>query len=687
MRLTPTAVLLFVCAAILTVKTPFLWIIALTDGAYVAALLASAAGYGVWLLLALERGGAWPGPLPFPETPTCPVMQRGLLAVALGLAALATLALALGVMGALGQVSAQMMIGAGMVLGVTRVWLSGRSPAPTTLSAPVHAPRAVTDYLCAIALAAMLAALLYAASFPPAILWRSEAFGYDVLEYHLQAPREYYESGRVSFLPHNVYASFPQQMEMLFLVLMWLMGGPYEAAIAAQWLHAGLGVLFVLALVAWRPQGAPPWRVALLGGLNAWLVIVGALAYVECGLLFFGALAAGQVMAALESDARDATKRLWAAGLLAGIAGGCKYTALALIGVGLALAWLIAARLPLGRRCIGVAALAIGGGVAFSPWLIRNAAFTGNPIYPMAYAVFGGAAWSPAQAEQWARGHQPPVADRGVGSRLGIAARELFGEVRSAAPFGADGSTERMSRYQPSYYNPGLIGAALLGVFVARRDAAVLLTWMAAMLATWVWLTQIPGRFAVPLIIPLTLLAGAAQAQPTPGVRRAATVLSLFGAVFSLFVVWEELSGHERFWEARTGVAPARLIGATDAFADHALNGLPAGANVKLIGDAAVFYLTAVRFSYSVVFSRDPWVELAEQGAGPEALIAWLRERQITHVAFSWGEIERLRRTYGFSATLTLDWAARLESAGMERCELRQGAPRGLMVLSVPGDG
>ncbi len=40
---------------------------------------------------------------------------------------------------------------------------------------------------------------------------------FDVLEYHLQGPKEYYQAGRIAFLPHNVYTSMPFGVEMLHL--------------------------------------------------------------------------------------------------------------------------------------------------------------------------------------------------------------------------------------------------------------------------------------------------------------------------------------------------------------------------------------------------------------------------------------------------------------------------------------
>ena len=43
---------------------------------------------------------------------------------------------------------------------------------------------------------------------------------FDVREYHLQVPKEFYQSGRISFLPHNVYGNMPLGSEMLPLAAM-----------------------------------------------------------------------------------------------------------------------------------------------------------------------------------------------------------------------------------------------------------------------------------------------------------------------------------------------------------------------------------------------------------------------------------------------------------------------------------
>lgn len=51
---------------------------------------------------------------------------------------------------------------------------------------------------------------------------------FDVREYHLQGPKEWFQQRQINFLPHNVYTSFPFLTEMLSLTGM---------IFAADWWH------------------------------------------------------------------------------------------------------------------------------------------------------------------------------------------------------------------------------------------------------------------------------------------------------------------------------------------------------------------------------------------------------------------------------------------------------------------
>ena len=90
------------------------------------------------------------------------------------------------------------------------------------------------------------------------------AIDFDVLEYHLQGPKEYYQSGRISFLPHNVYTNMPLGVEMLHLVGMEVLGDWWWGALAGQFLialYAPLAAVLIAAATARSGSRAGPgWR-------------------------------------------------------------------------------------------------------------------------------------------------------------------------------------------------------------------------------------------------------------------------------------------------------------------------------------------------------------------------------------------------------------------------------------------
>lgn len=634
-RLAPALVLTAGAGILATAFAPTIWLVLLTDGLLVVSVLGAAAGWGAWpvVWLGLTRRT---------------VSQQVCLAVGLGLGLLTLFTLMLGVAGFISQTTAWMLLGAGGLLGIGRLYSVSRESARDDATTPVNPPSTLLIGLILLTLAVPAAVGVFGASLPPGVLWLDEAHGYDVLEYHLQGPREWFDRGRIEFLPHNPYTSFPQQMETLYLLQMHLVGSPLAGAIPAQLLHLAMGVLGVVALVAWSPHGWPRCVIAVVAGSVPWLAYVGCLAYVELGLLFFGALAAGLVVDHFRAEHTCDWRTAFAAGLFAGLAGGCKYTALAFVAVALAVAWLFTMRARFSVRIGRIALFAAGATIAFAPWLARNTAFTGNPVYPFAYSMIGGEAWSSDQDAQWARGHQLPDDEDSILQRCRRSIDELF--------------TSRM-------FGPTLLIVALLGLVLRFSRAAVMLAiWLVLGVLGWMLFTHMPGRFAIPLVIPLAMLAPAAIERRRGHRWLLPTILTIatVGAIANNATLLGLLHDDARWWRQR-GVPLQALAGATDALANvQPLNTLlPENANAWLIGEARVFYARP-KVHATVAFARDPWLEFAK-GASTEDSIAWLRTQKVSHVVFSWAEIERLRGSYGFSELVTRDWVASLCQAGLRR--------------------
>lgn len=649
---------------------PAALLVAPVEGATALLVVLSGAGWGLWPARLL-RGSARRGP------------REWCVRATLGLGLLAWMTLGLGVAGVLSRAAAWGVVGGGLaILAATRA-----REQRACMAAPSDSPPAAIPPFAWLMLAPLvvpLAVAICGASLPPGVVWDSEGRGYDALIYHLGGPREYYDAGRISFLPHNVYTSFPQQVEMLSLLLMNLAGGVLPGALAAQWLHAAFGGLAVAALAAWSPSGAPRLVVVALAASTPWIAHLACLAYVELAVLFFAAVAAGVLLERFDGAAAGGA-RPWrdalAAGLCAGLAGGAKYTALAFVAAALCAAWLIAARADRGTRWRGALAFAAGVVLAFAPWIARNVAFTGNPVFPFAYAWFGGAAWSPEQDAQWARGHRPPPSHDSMTGRLRLARDELLAsEMYGPAP-------KLGGAAAPLALAP-LLALGAVALRTAARPAAMLWLWAIFIVATWAMTTHMPGRFALPALAPLLFLAGrgAAAVWQLSG-RLGCLTLALFVALVgfsngaTLLRHWRQ---HDAAW-TRLGVRLHELPGQVEVMREaQPLNrALPPDARLLLVGEARVFYLTP-RPRYCVVFNRDPWTD-ATATAPPAEAVAMLSRQGITHVAFVWSEIERLRRTYGFAAHVTPAWVADLERHGLVSVPHELLGEDGPRLYRVPG--
>jgi hypothetical protein len=647
-------VLAAVSVAVLAACWPAVWLVLPIDGMYVLALLLGAAGWGAW-------PAAWLGPRGQSAG------RQVCLATALGLGVLSSATLVLGVAGLLSRALVYALLVAGAGLGAIRLVRAGSSLGSKPAASRVRRSELLAKVPVLLPLCVPIAIVLYGACLPPGMLWTGEARGYDVLEYHLQVPREYYDAGQIRFLPNNVYASFPLGVETLYLLLMYLAGGPLAGAIPAQLLHVALGGLTVTALLTWTPRGWPRVLVALVTGTTVWLAYLGALAYVELGVLFFAAVAAGLI-----ASGSGGLRTALAAGICAGLAAGCKYTALVLVTGALGLAWLIAMRGGLKSRASRLGMYVLGAALAFSPWLIRNAAFTGNPVYPFAYGWFGGRDWSSTQVEQWQHGHALPAESSSVSARTRIAFEELLNS----------------GMYNQALWLLGLGGLVLFAVRHGRgsdseapararfsdrvRSPALLAIWAALIVLAWAAFTRMPGRFATPVIVPLALLLGRAAARGSAVIQRPRPILAVFigfgmaGALLGDVRLANMLGDEAARWQRVTGVPLKQMIDRPEALRDtNPINtAVPDGAYVWIVGDARVFYV-ARRCHYTVDFNADPWLQFSAE-ADAAASVAWLRTHGVTHVVFCWSEIERLRQSYGFPALVTPAWVDSLAKCGLK---------------------
>lgn len=601
--------------------------IVLIDGGVAATILVAATGLG-WLALRLIglRGEA-------------PRWQL-LLSAGVGVGLLALLMLVLGSLGVLNRgvlTGLTALFAFSCLLDLIKLNREELRRMQSAAAAPVAEP--TWPRWLWLAAAPFLALSLCAAACPPGYLWPAEGNGYDVLEYHFGAPKEYFVAGRVEFLPHNIYSNLPFNAEMLYLLSFVLRGSPIAGVFSAQMLNVLLGVLAVCgAWLAGREFGRLAGVVSGVATATCpFLTYLSGVAYVENGMLAMTALSLACAVRGVRDGGPRATRWAAASGLLAGFACGFKYTAIPLVALPMLVVWLVAGR---HRGKTGLVFVA-GAAAAFAPWAIKNFVSTGNPVFPLARSVFHERAgiWTDEAAARWHEGHLPAPEERGAGPRARAIASRVLGNTM---------------------FGPILFVLAAVGIAAGFADRRFHLLSVGLTLAIvvsvglWAATTHLVDRFAVGVIPFAAVLAAiAASSLGGPAAGRAVCVALVGGAGWNIYKTLAP------FRQAR--VFDALPFGAIDLMRNGQWPGmghLPAlgraasgEGRVMMLGDARAFYVEG-RSDYFVVFNRNPFAEAAgawrmdRTSASPAE---WLRERGYTHLYVDWMEIRRLSRSrYGF---------------------------------------
>jgi hypothetical protein len=461
-------------------------------------------------------------------------------AAALGIGLEGLLVLGLGLCGWIGFGTCLAVFMAPACIGAVDLILARRRRTILTESAPA-APAAPWAWLW-LAAAPFLAISVCGASIMPGELWvPGDPHPYDVLTYHLQIPRQWFDAGRIQPLNENVFSYFPAQAEVLDLAAMELMHGPYNAMYVTQFLsllEAGLMVWMVYGGIGTlaRARGAPPDRAdaaatvaAVAAAAIPWVAMLASVAYVESLMLL--EVAGATLWAALATRERSISlQRSLLAGALAGLACGTKYTAVPMTLVPLAMALAGAtlirrhsAEIDWPRLIATPLALMLCGLFVFSPWLIRNAAWNGNPVYPLAMRQLGRGDFSPAQVERFVIAHSPPPAESSVAGR-GIA---LVHEVLATWQFGY------------LLIPAGIVAAVCIA---GSGEGLVLAISLAGVWVVWIGFTHLIGRFFVSGIPIAAMAIGLWCAGPGNGRYRL-------------------VSGKARLWVGGTGAIVSALLG------------------------------------------------------------------------------------------------------------------------------
>jgi hypothetical protein len=468
---------------------------------------------------------------------------------------------------------------------------------------------------------------------------------FDVLEYHLQGPKEYFAAGRIAFLPHNVYTNMPFGVEMLHLLGMEVLDDWWWGGLVGQLLVALFGPAAAILIAGTLEQSGSAraaWIAAIVYLSTPWIYRLAAIAYVEGPLCFYHAAV---IWAVVRGWGATGVSRLWLwglMGLLAGCAMGCKYTALisAVIPFGvvaLADSWRARSAAPVGCFILGWAAI-------MGPWLGKTLVDTGNPVYPLAGGLIGGRNWDEARETQWHKVHGPRP----------IAAHLLWKSIVEVAG--------RSDFQSPLYV---LLAPLALLRPGSRRLALALWGFVLYLFFTWWLLTHRLDRFWLPMLPVLAVLAGLGADWARS--RAWSILLGLILGVsllMNLIYISTALPGLNE-WTGDLVSMRRTIPSVWNPPLFRLDNELPPDARPLLVGQAAVFHLNHP-VAYNTVFNPE-LIEVLASGKSPDELRRALRERNLTHVYVDWHEIQRHRKPggYGFTDFVTRDRFAGWVAAGV----------------------
>lgn len=510
---------------------------------------------------------------------------------------------------------------------------------------------------------------------------------FDVREYHLQAPKEWWAAGKIDFMPHNIYANMPMAAEIHTVAAMkvwrifadnrdawwWgMLSGKVVIASFLVWMAILVGGV-VRCVVEWSPigngesdgdgNGDTRWLVAwtrviaigfpaLFEGASVGFVEPAMACFAAWGMMLATVSVAGATAGA--NGVSDAAGRSGAAirlaaaiGLAIGFAMACKYPAVLSVAPVMVIyglwVWGRFAGYPLsdlvGRRVLVVAIMmALAGG---SSWYIKNAMIAGNPVYPLLGQWLGGKTLSPEKVAQWNAGHAVP----------GYQISQLV------ASFG-----DTLWRWRSQGW--ALVPLAITAVVASRRrdNVSVGVICLAVVFVLWWGLTHRVERFLVPVLPVAIVMAalGIETLRRTAG-RGIATTMVVPLVLMNLYFVASPAVGDSRIAVdlnyLRDDDLSASSISRLGGHVIWANRTLGPDDRLLVVGDAEVLDFE-VSIAYATAFDQSPLMGLlaTEGSPGRDDLAALgdeLRRSGFTHVVVHWGEIIRLRQTYGFDPRIT----------------------------------
>ncbi|MCE5313436.1 MAG: glycosyltransferase family 39 protein [Armatimonadota bacterium] len=462
-----------------------------------------------------------------------------------------------------------------------------------------------------VGFASILLVILATAALIPALAPPSMS-DWDSLAYHLAVPKLWIERGGIYRIDFTSHSNFPMLVEMLYIP-----GLALNDPVAAKLINYWMGVMLVACVMMlvkrhFDPEAAPLSAVAFAGmPLVLWLATT---AYIDLATALYTVLAVYLLLCYFDKAERP---YLIGSAMAAGFAASTKMTGL--VVVGLILTWLVIDRLFSKNRVFQWKRGLMFAGIALavcSPWYIKSIIYTGNPVYPFFYSIFGGRNWTADLARQYAT--QQSLF--GMGHNL---------KAFLMLPYNLTMHSERFYDIPGLYVGPILFIAVPILIFSKYRSRKLvgLALFFLAMLVSWFMLTH-QSRYLVSGFAILAALVAVLGYQLRM-VRYALWVVFVGTALFGVLTLIPAIISTVPVvfgQESRDDyLARALDVYQSDQWIN---NNLQKNTRIALFGDTRGFYIDR-----DYVWA-DPGhnTEFTRTFDSPEKFVSYLKSRRVTHV-------------------------------------------------------
>ena len=210
---------------------------------------------------------------------------------------------------------------------------------------------------------------------------------YDSLVYHLSVPSQYVKNNKIFFIESNLFANFPQNIEMLYTMALVLYNDTLANLLHFLFLPLTLLLLYGFLLQeqgeskcssSCKENNSVPLLAILIFVTTPAIILISSGTYIDMGLTFYLFLSFICLMEWIKNNDK---RLLILAGLFSGFSAGIKY--IAIISIFIFIFIIIYNSIKTKQNIFILVCLFVFANlIIISPWLIKNYIFTKNPLFP-----------------------------------------------------------------------------------------------------------------------------------------------------------------------------------------------------------------------------------------------------------------------------------------------------------------